>query len=198
MRNYEYIIASLPVLSLDSPHEDVDTDAVIEEIKSQCSEEDCRLIDFLLDGYDGERLGRDFYIEAFRSPSRFIREYFAFDLKARNSKVRFLNRSLDRPAKQDLVFISEDEELEDVPEIDAAYAQRDILARERAVDEMMWGEADRLVEMEVFSIDVILAFIAKLQIIGRWLKLDEQTGREMFRKLVNEVRGTFEGVSFEQ
>lgn len=197
MRNYEYIIASLPVLSLDSS-EAVDTNAVIEEIKSQCSEADCRLIDFLLDGYDGERLGKGFYIEAFRSPSRFIREYFAFDLKVRNAKVRFLNRSLGRPAKLDLVFISEDEELENVPEIDSAYAQDDILARERAVDEMMWGEADRLVEMEVFSIDAILAFIAKMQIIGRWLKLDEQTGREMFRKLVNEVRGTFEGVSFEQ
>ena len=35
-----------------------------------------------------------------------------------------------------------------------------------------------------------------MMIIQRWLKLDEQTGREMFRRLVEEVRGTFKGVEY--
>ncbi len=44
--------------------------------------------------------------------------------------------------------------------------------------------------------NVILSFILKLHIIDRWHILDEQTGREMFRKLVDEVRGTFKGVEY--
>ena len=44
-----------------------------------------------------------------------------------------------------------------------------------------------------FDINVILGFLCKLHIVSRWAMLDEQTGREMFRKLVDEVRGTFRG-----
>ena len=42
--------------------------------------------------------------------------------------------------------------------------------------------------------DVILAFLAKGKLIDRWNKLDRKTGEEMFRKLVDEVRGTFNGI----
>ena len=42
--------------------------------------------------------------------------------------------------------------------------------------------------MEVFTIDQILGFVAKLQIVARWLRLDPQTGRELFRQLVEEIR----------
>ena len=47
-----------------------------------------------------------------------------------------------------------------------------------------------------FDLTVILGFIVKLKIIDRWMKLDEATGREMFRELVDEVRGTFAGVKY--
>ena len=36
----------------------------------------------------------------------------------------------------------------------------------------------------------ILGFTAKLKIIDRWNKLDPETGRELFRKLVDEIRKT--------
>ena len=38
----------------------------------------------------------------------------------------------------------------------------------------------------------------KMMIIRRWLILDEATGREMFKKLVDEVRGTFKGVEYNE
>ena len=66
----------------------------------------------------------------------------------------------------------------------------DILKREKALDDLMWEKADSLILMDLFDIDVILAFIAKLKIADRWHKPDEGTGREMFRHLVNEIRNT--------
>ncbi|MBQ2565537.1 MAG: DUF2764 family protein, partial [Bacteroidales bacterium] len=48
-----------------------------------------------------------------------------------------------------------------------------------------------------FDVNVILAFIAKLHIIWRWIALDPVTGKEMFEDLVDEVRGTFKGVNYQ-
>ena len=42
--------------------------------------------------------------------------------------------------------------------------------------------------------DVILAFLAKGQLINRWNKLDRKAGEELFKKLVDEVRGTYQGI----
>ena len=46
--------------------------------------------------------------------------------------------------------------------------------------------------MDFFNIDVILAFLAKGYLVDRWLKLDADKGKHLFRKLVDEVRGTFD------
>ena len=64
----------------------------------------------------------------------------------------------------------------------------DILERERGLDDLMWAKIDEIVGLQVFSLDSILGFTAKLQIIVRWLKLDPETGRELFRRLVDEIR----------
>ena len=53
-----------------------------------------------------------------------------------------------------------------------------------------------MIIMNLFDIHVVLAFIVKLHIVNRWLKLDENTGREMFRILVDEVLGTFKGLNY--
>ena len=42
----------------------------------------------------------------------------------------------------------------------------------------------------------MLAYVAKLHIVNRWLALDQEKGRELFRQLVSEVRGTFKGVKY--
>ena len=60
----------------------------------------------------------------------------------------------------------------------------------------MWEKISSLTLFNYFDINVILAFITKLNIVARWFRLDEQTGREMFKKLVDEVRGTFKGVEY--
>ena len=44
---------------------------------------------------------------------------------------------------------------------------------------------------------VALGYVAKLKIVDRWLSLDEETGRELFRRLVSEVKGTFRGVHYD-
>ena len=193
MNNYEYIIASLPVLSREDS-ERVNAAALIEDTREQLGEKDNALVDFLLTPSQGGELNADYYRRAAESGSRFIREYMAFDRRLRNAKVAWLNTALGREEGQDMLFLSEDEAADpwsDFPEkeeADAALGGSDILGRERALDSLMWRKIDEISVFEYFSADAVLAFLAKLSIVERWLRLDENTGRELFRRLVAEIK----------
>ena len=87
-------------------------------------------------------------------------------------------------------------EFEEAGELETVLNAGDILSRERGIDDLMWEKISNLTTFNYFDIDAILGFITKLNIVARWYKLDEQTGREMFKRLVDEVRGTFKGVEY--
>ena len=195
MNNYVYIVSSLPVLTPDA---EVDADKVIEEICEQCSEQDRATISFLLDGFNGEKLDGNFYRKALSHESRFLRGWFGYDLDVRNAKACYLNREFGRPEEMDTVSLGEEErEFEDAPLLGEVLGSDDILGREKALDELAWKKIDELTTFDYFDLDAILGFIAKLKITDRWLKLDEQTGRELFRRFSEEVRASFKGVEFD-
>lgn len=197
MNNYEYIIASLPDITTGWKFGEKTPEDYIEEIVSLCSEKDRETIAFLMDGYNDEKLDAAFYSVALAHKDAFIREFFRFDLNVRNAKVKYLNKALGRPADKDIVIVPENtEEFEEAPAIEAVLGLGDILSRERGIDDLMWDKIDTLTTFNYFDIDAILGFITKMNIVARWFRLDEQTGREMFQKLVNEVRGTFKGVEY--
>lgn len=197
MNNYEYLIAGLPVLSQDwTAHSSLSADSLIDEIAGSCSKKDNDLIAELLSGYQEENFNESFYRSMTAHKNRFIREFFTFDLRARNAKVRYLNGRLGRNDSQD-IFWEPDALPEDDEKLDAVFRETDLLKREKALDSLAWDKISDVVLFDYFNINVLLAFIAKLKIIDRWLKLDEQTGRDMFRRLVDEIRGTFKGVEFQ-
>ena len=214
MSNYEYIIASLPFLTTDYKYaEGSGFDATIQEIRRDLSEKDNALVDFLLKGFDDKALDADFYAGALRSRNRFLREYFRFDLNLRNAKVRFLNQALGRDAEQDVLTGLGSEEDTDL-DIDgfrftggefaeertvaAVLQQEDLLTRERGLDDLIWEKINALTVFNYFDINAILGYIAKLHIADRWLVLDEEAGRARFKQLVQEVKGTFKGVHYDE
>ena len=201
MNNYYYIVASLPVLSHDWKPGDKTPDSIRQEIIEQCSEKDCKVIGLLESGFVDENLTADFYRTALAHKNRFIREYFRFDLNVKNAKVRYLNEALGRDPKKDVIILGEDDGdqdgFEEAAKLDAILHGKDILERERGIDDLMWDKIDEMTVYDYFDIEAVLAFLAKLHIVERWYILDEKTGREMFRRLVDEVRGTFRGVRFD-
>lgn len=198
MNNYEYIITSLPDISREWKFEEGQSaETIIEEIRSLCSKKDNEYITVLTDGFDGEKLNAEFYSNAFKSSCKFIREYFKFDLHMRNHKVAYLNEYLGREEGLDILAL-EAGEFPQAEQVDAILRGDDILAKERGLDDMLWEKVSSLTVFQYFSIEVILAFIAKLNIVNRWLVLDDATGRELLKKLVSEVRGTFGGVQYNE
>ena len=206
MNNYEYIVASLPDITTGWKFGEKTPEDYIEEIVSLCSNKDRETITFLMDGYCDEKLNAEFYCEALQHKNEFIREFFLFDLNVRNAKVKYLNKALGREADRDVLTFGEDaapkvleateKEFEEAAALEAVFAQADILSRERGIDDLMWDKISNLTTFNYFDINAILGFITKLNIVARWFRLDEQTGREMFKQLVDEVRGTFKGVEY--
>ena len=211
MSNYEYIISSLPYLTLDFKYPgQAGFNSVISDIKRDLDERDQGLVEFLLKGFSDKDLDNDFYAAALKHRNRFLREYFRFDLNLRNAKVRYLNAQLGREPDQD-VMTGEDPEAEDVDidgfrfsggefeeaaKVENILAGTDLVAREKGLDDILWDKIDNLAIFHYFDIEAVLAYIAKLRIVTRWLNLDEEVGRDVFRRLLKDVRGTYKGVKY--
>ena len=194
MNNYEYLIASLPDITPEwKDTGEMSGDAFVDWLREGCSDSDRKLIDFLREGFAAENLNKDFYLRALSHRDRFLREYFRFDLNVRNAKVEYLNRELGRAAGTD-IFLTDENGFEEEARLGAVLGSGDILSREKGIDDLMWEKIESLTTFDYFDIYAILGFIAKLNIAMRWNRLDPETGREMFSRIVKEVRGSFTGV----
>lgn len=195
MNNYEYIVASLPVIEPGSRlGSSSAANAITNDIREQLSNKDNALVTMLLDGFDPEKLNAGFYRACLGSGSRFLREYFLFDLFLRNTKVEYLNASLGRPEGKDVLLLEEleDYEFEQKEEIVEILSGTDIIGREKGLDMAIWEHVEEVTTMDVFDMDAILGFIARLKIIDRWDKLDPETGADLFRRLIKEIRATYD------
>lgn len=196
MKNYEYIISSLPALSLGWNFPGgASFDSYVDWIRSQLDKKDKQALDKLLAGYKDENLVPGFYQDALSDSEPFIREFFAFDLNVRNAKARFLNKAFDRPLDQDTIALDAGD-FPEAEQLQGIFQSPDLLERERGLDGLFWDKISRMTVFNYFDLSAVLAFVAKLHIIGRWFALDEESGRRMFLSLVEEVRGTFKGVEF--
>ena len=196
MANYEYIIASLPSISRDWKFgEDKSLDTYLQWIKSQLSAKDIKTVDTLLDGFKEENLNQDFYEAVLKDGNRFIRAYFAFDLNLRNMKARFLNKAFERPVNQDTINLDTGE-FEEAAKVSETLAGENILGREKGLDAIVWEKISELTTFNYFDLDALLGIIAKMRLIERWRALDEETGAEMFQRLIEETTASFGGVSY--
>lgn len=198
MGNYHYIIAGLPELVLNADNKGFSYDTIRESVYYSSSEKDRRYIEWFDFGTNEENLNTHFYRAAMNCKNRFIRLWFALDLEIRNRKVDFVAGKMGRESSQYKVQVNNNADLgldeEQLQRLQTIFANKNILEKEQQLDKFKWDYITGLNEYGEFNMDVILAFLAKGKLIDRWNKLDRETGEQMFRKLVDEVRGTFKGV----
>ena len=198
MGNYHYIIAGLPELLLNADNKGFSYDAVRDSIYQSSSDKDRRFIEWFEFGNSEENLTPHFYRAAMRCKNRFIRLYFALDLEIRNRKVDFVSEKLGKDGDNYRIEVKDAIDLdlsnEQLTRLTEIFANKNILEKEQMLDKFKWEYISDLNPYGTFDMDVILAFLAKGKLIDRWNKLDRAAGEEMFRKLVDEVRGTFHGI----
>ena len=198
MENYHYIITGLPELVLNADNKGFSYDEIRESIYMSSGEKDRRLMEWFDFGTDESNLTSHFYRAALKSKNRFIRQYFALDLEIRNRKVDFVSDKMNLDGQKYKVATSSNMNLglseEQLDKLSGIFSNKNILEKEQLLDKFKWDFITEMNPYGTFNMDVILAFLAKGKLIDRWNKLDKKTGEEMFRKLVDEVRGTFKGI----
>ena len=209
MNNYIYIIAGLPDFTPDWRQGEDVLNSHLEQMKELLSAKDTEVLDFIIKGFDKENIGLEFYKAALSHSNGFIRKFFQFDMDVRNQKVRYLNQALGRAPEKGILKLTDPEaeptglepeapEFKESEKLQAILEGSDILSRERGIDDLYWDKIDEITLFDYLTFDKILAVAVKMMIIRRWIMLDEKTGREMFKRLVDEVRGTFKGVEYNE
>ncbi|MBO5880180.1 MAG: DUF2764 family protein [Paraprevotella sp.] len=64
----------------------------------------------------------------------------------------------------------------------------DPVEKERKIDAFKWIWLDEKTFADVFSVEAVFAYLAKLEILERWAKLDVEQGREKFRMIIENLR----------
>lgn len=178
MANYPYIIAGFPDLLLDFEQHSFNVDAVIDEVKGQLSESDAKLVDWLEFGLEGSHLTSHFYRNIRQTRNDFLMGWFDFDHKLRLAKVAYIH---GKPYQ---------EEFPEIDKADRIFKTEDLFQREKQLDQLYWDKAAELVQFDIFNLDIILSLLVRLHIADRWNRLEPSTGAQLFKQLVDEVRGT--------
>lgn len=71
-----------------------------------------------------------------------------------------------------------------VAEIMKIGEESDPMHRERKIDAFKWRFLDELTFTDTFSINAMVAYLLKLQILERWIVLDKAMGKERFREII--------------
>lgn len=139
--------------------------------------------------------------------NKFLREWFEFDLNLKNIVAGFNTRK--HKLKGDKYFIGDNfvvqavrkstlkdfglgNDFEHMERLITIQENENLLEREKAMDTMRWDFLDDRNTFNYFTIEVLLAYVIKLQMVQRWLEMDYETGKEMFRKLLDQLEQSYE------
>ena len=64
----------------------------------------------------------------------------------------------------------------------------DLVARERALDDLRWATLNDITTFSYFQVEAVLAFCVKLALVHRWMRLDAAEGKKRFEVLIEEMR----------
>ena len=65
----------------------------------------------------------------------------------------------------------------------------DLVEREKRLDQLRWKWMEDKTFFDYFSIERLYVFLLQLEIIERWISLDKEKGNQMFREIIDSLKG---------
>ncbi len=142
-----------------------------------------------------------------KTKSKFIRDYFTFDMNLRNLTTDLNCRKYDRELQKEIIGDNKFAKAlrtsklkdfgltDDYPFVERVISFFDnpaMIEKERQLDLLRWEFLDERTTFEYFSIDKVLSFLIRLLIIERWSKLDTESGKKVFNGLITRLRNSLE------
>ena len=170
---YQYLVSSLPALSLEAP-----PPFSPDEFRFKCqgvlSKADLAELDLLLAGRSAE--GRTAFSKAWAGGEAQIRNTAA---KARGAKLGVEAKPFLKSHPGYAVWLDK--------EVTDALAKASPLAREMGLDLARWKFVEDLARADASGLPAVLAFAVKLMLATRWSAMNEEAGRERLEQLVSQL-----------
>jgi hypothetical protein len=144
-----------------------------------------------------------YYRDLAASKCSFLKEWGAFDRNLRNIAAAIAAREAGRAVAD--VTVGDGEIVEqlkrstaadfglrgELPYVDSVISavsdEKNIVEKERKIDAIRWAEAEALTSFDFFTINFILSYLVKVNIVARWTLLSPEVGREMLNRLIKEL-----------
>ena len=144
-----------------------------------------------------------YYSDLAESKVSFLKEWGAFDRNLRNIAAAIAAREAGRVVAD--VTVGDGEIVEqlkrstaadfglrgELPYVDSVISavsdEKNIVEKERKIDAIRWAEAEAMTSFDFFTINFILSYLVKVNIVARWTLLSPEVGREMLNRLIKEL-----------
>jgi len=170
---YQYLVSSLPALSLEAPPPFAPADFRF-KCQGVLSQADLAELDLLLAGKSAE--GRAAFSKAWAGGDAQIRNTAA---KARGAKLGVEAKPFLKSHPGYAVWLDK--------EVTDALAKASPLAREMGLDLARWKFVEDLARADASGLPAVLAFAVKLMLATRWSAMKEEAGRERLEQLVSQL-----------
>ena len=136
-------------------------------------------------------------------PNAFLKKWFEFDFMVQTITTAITARRFNLDTEDNLVIINDlveqiaksnskdfgiTIEYPFVEEIIKIYEEEDLLRRERLLDKFRWEWLDENTVFEYFSLEKVISILLKLRIVERWIIADNEKGKELFVKILDEIK----------
>jgi len=153
-----------------------------------------------------QRLLELFYEHVAKVKNEFINKWFELNREMQNIMIALSGRKYELPYAEFLIGKSETVDKlaksqaadfglgKQFPLFDSLmriFELDNILERERQLDALRWRWIENQNFFEYFNIDRILGYYSQLRILDRWIKLDPESGKEIFFDTLNALENSF-------
>ena len=140
----------------------------------------------------------------------FLEQWFRFDRDMKNILTAVNCRKYGYDTEKQLIPVKHENEVyetliksspkpdlltDEVPYADKilqiAESEMDISEKEKALDNIKWKFLDEFTFFNYFTIEKILSFVIKLKIVDRWIELDNEAGKVLFNRLINDIKMSY-------
>lgn len=148
-----------------------------------------------------------YFDDAVKCGNQFISAWFEFNLTITNIFTAINSRNYSVDLSKSIVGTSEISEIirnsnaKDFglslmfPYLDEVMRIADepnLLEKERKTDLLKWLWIDENTIYKYFSIENIFAFLLQTEIIERWMNLNQEFGKKVFKEFIDKLRGSFQ------
>ena len=148
------------------------------------------------------RLTELYYQWAMKCSNKVVSEWFEFNLNINNILTAYTSRKYKMNVEvlgdnNVAVFVRTSKQrdfglgeiIEDMDLFQRIADESDLFDREKKVDMMKWQWLDEQTYIKnCFSMEKVFTYLAKLEIIERWVSLDPAEGRKLFRSLIGSLK----------